>query len=203
MCASPACDCAAAVASAAGDSGSSAEYYCRLLAAMRARGVVDVYLEALLPRVQAARAARGLAPLPLPATVLTLDVLAGEYAVCRLAGDAAVPAALLAPPAELCSVTRTAAELSIVCAAAAAPAPGTGVRVEAGWRCLRVRGPLAFDVVGILAELSSTLAAARVPLFSLSTYDTDNVLVSGAHLHDACAALRARGHVVVAAAAVT
>ena len=59
-----------------------------------------------------------------------------------------------------------------------------------------MRGPLAFDIVGILAELAGTLAAARVPLFSLSTFDTDYVLVNGVHLRDAITALRARGHVV-------
>jgi cation transport regulator ChaC len=201
LCASPRCACASAVAAAAGASGANADYFARLLAAMRGRGVRDAYLEALLPRVQAARRGAGLPPLPLCAHALALDVLAHEYAVCRLPAGAAIPAAVFSagPPDALCSVTRTDAEVSVVCeagAAAAVAAAAAAARVQGGWRALRVRGPLPFDAVGILAALAGALAAAGVSLFSLSTFDTDVVLVGAPRLADAVAALRAAGHAV-------
>jgi hypothetical protein len=125
---------------------------------------------------------------------LALDVLPGRFAVCRLSADAAVPAALLARP--LVSVTRTPAELSIVCAEESAPADA---RSEPGWRCLRVRGPLAFDLVGVVAALVAPLAAAGVSVFVVSTFDTDYLLVKEASLPAARAALSGAGHVVAGA----
>lgn len=43
----------------------------------------------------------------------------------------------------------------------------------------------------MLAGLARPLADAGVPLFALATYDTDVLLVPGARLGDAIAALRA------------
>lgn len=123
---------------------------------------------------------------------LAVDVRPGEYVVARLAPDAPVPAHLLDPAAPgLVSVTRTDAELSVVCAAGAAP---EGARVEHGWRLLTVRGPLSFTLTGIMAALAGELAAAGVTLFALSTYDTDHVLVRGEDLDRALAALREAEH---------
>ncbi|MFD5095604.1 ACT domain-containing protein [Amycolatopsis thailandensis] len=125
---------------------------------------------------------------------LAIDVRPGEYAVARLAPDAPVPANLLDPGEPvLMSVTRTPEELSVICPAGLAPA---GATVEDGWRLLSVRGPLAFTLTGIIAALSSELAAAGVALFSLSTFDTDHVLVRGSELERAVKALRESGHEV-------
>jgi hypothetical protein len=127
---------------------------------------------------------------------LAIDTQPGEYAVARLAADAPIPAGLLDhAPDVLISVTRTPGELSIVCPAELVP---EGSAVEAGWRLLTVRGPLEFTLTGIIAAISSELAAAGVALFGISTFDTDHVLVKSAELGRAVAALRASGHEVVA-----
>ena len=123
---------------------------------------------------------------------MTLDVLPGRLAVCRLAPSASVASWMQAGP--LWSVTRTDAELSVVCAEGAVP---EGVTAETGWRALRVRGPLAFELTGILADLARTLAEAGVPIFAVSTFDTDVLLVKADRLDDAIDALRAAGHEVV------
>jgi len=70
--------------------------------------------------------------------------------------------------------------------------------VETGWRALTVRGPVEFTLTGILAALSGALAAAGVPIFALSTFDTDHLLVKDADLDRAIAALREAGHDVAA-----
>lgn len=119
---------------------------------------------------------------------LTLEVLAGSYAVCRLDATAAPPEWAAGP---FVSVTRTDAELSVVCAEAAVPA---GVRAEGGWRCLRVRGPLGFGMTGILASLASPLASSGVSIFVLSTYDTDYLMVQERDLDRARDALSRAGH---------
>ncbi|TKG62607.1 ACT domain-containing protein [Prauserella endophytica] len=125
---------------------------------------------------------------------LVIDVQPGEYAVARLDATAALPSQLLDPiDGELVSLTRTATELSVVCPAAVAP---QDAEVEADWRLLTVRGPLAFTLTGIIAALSSELAAAGVALFSLSTFETDHVLVKAPDLGRAVIALKAAGHEV-------
>ena len=69
-----------------------------------------------------------------------------------------------------------------------------GVRRQGGWRCLAVRGPLPFELTGVLASLASPLAAAAVPIFAVSTFDTDYLLIPGDDLEAAVAALDAAGH---------
>lgn len=128
---------------------------------------------------------------------LTVGVQPGEYVVLRLAADAPVPVALLAPTDGFVSLTRTGDELSVVCqVSAAVPAD----RSEPGWRLLTVRGPFEFTLTGIMSALASALAGAGVSLFALSTYDTDHLLVKDADLDRAIRALREAGHEVLAAA---
>jgi hypothetical protein len=112
-------------------------------------------------------------------------------AIVRLEPDAAVPGWASRPDAGLQSVVRTRAELSIVCPEAHVP---PGAPAERGWRALEVSGPLDLAATGVLAALIVPLAEAAVPVFAVSTYDTDYVLVPGGRLPDAAAALRTAGH---------
>ncbi len=123
---------------------------------------------------------------------MKLVVLEDELAVVRL--DASDPTPTWATQGILSSVTRTAEELSVLCAAAAIP---TNVQAERGWRCLRVAGRLDFSLTGVLASIASPLATAGVSIFAVSTYDTDYVLVRGQSLAAAIEALTAAGHEVV------
>jgi hypothetical protein len=122
---------------------------------------------------------------------LTLTLLDGKFAVCRLDADAPLPGWIAGGP--LVSITRTAEELSVVCPEAAVP---EGVCCERGWRCLRVAGMLDFSLVGVLAALAAPLAEAGVSVFAVSTFDTDYLLVKGQNLGRAAAALRQAGHSV-------
>ena len=121
---------------------------------------------------------------------LRLRVMPDEYAVWQLSPDAPLPQA---DPTEFLSITRTADELSIVSPVSAVSA---GAQVETGWRCLQVVGPLAFELTGILAALATPLALSEIPIFVISTYDTDYLMVKSHDLERACAVLRAEGHVV-------
>jgi hypothetical protein len=103
---------------------------------------------------------------------MKLVVLEDELAVARLGATDPIPA--WAAQGNFSSVTRTAEELSVVCAAEAIPA---NVQAERGWRCLRVAGRLDFSQTGVLASIAGPLAAAKVSIFAVSTYDTDYVLV--------------------------
>jgi uncharacterized protein len=120
-----------------------------------------------------------------------LDLHATLLAVCRLPAEAAVPSWADQAFRPLVSITRTADELSVVVPQAAVP---SGVQAEPGWRALSVRGPLPFHLTGILVSLAAPLAEAGVPIFALSTHDTDWLLVGHDRVGDACAALENAGH---------
>jgi hypothetical protein len=117
-----------------------------------------------------------------------LRVLPERLAICRLEPDAPFPAWLLHEGATLWSVTRTPDETSIVCVED--DVPPAIERVEHGWRALQLRGPVPFEAIGVIASLTEPLAAMGVPVFVLSTWDTDLLLVRHAHLPRAIEALR-------------
>ena len=119
---------------------------------------------------------------------LSFRVWEGRWAVCRLAPDAEIPAWV---STGFVSVTRTPHELSIVCPQESVPGD---VQAERDWACLQLRGPFAFTLTGILASFLAPLAEARVPIFALSTYDTDWVLIPASRLDDALRALSFAGH---------
>ena len=121
---------------------------------------------------------------------LRLTVLPGEFSVWRLAANERLPSI---EGGSFLSMTRTDDELSVVSASADVPA---GARAETGWRCLRVEGPLPFEMTGVLADLSAPLAMAKIPIFVVSTYDTDYLLVKAVELENACSALRHEGFVI-------
>ncbi len=120
---------------------------------------------------------------------LSLFLLKGDFAVCRLKQDAPQPD--WGQQGQFYALVRTPDELSIVCAERFVP---PGVPCERGWSCLGVAGPLDFSLVGILASLSASLAQAGVSLFAVSTFDTDYLLVKTRDLEKALAALSAAGH---------
>jgi hypothetical protein len=92
-------------------------------------------------------------------------------------------------------VTQTAEELSIVCEETRVPA---GVRVERDWVALKLDGPFPFAMTGVLTSFLQPLAEAGVPIFVVSTFDTDYVLMKRGKLEGAMKALDAAGHELAA-----
>jgi hypothetical protein len=110
--------------------------------------------------------------------------------VCRLARNAEIPQWALSGGG-FASVTRTADELSLVCAESLVP---QGIQCEPGWRIFKIEGPLDFALIGILASVAQPLAEAGVSIFTISTYDTDYVMVKQQDLEKAVRALAAAEH---------
>ncbi|HRK30769.1 MAG TPA: ACT domain-containing protein [Tepidisphaeraceae bacterium] len=92
------------------------------------------------------------------------------------------------------SLTQTEEELSIICDESAVPRDVN--KVERGWRCFKVVGPLDFGLVGILAKLSAVLADVNVPIISISTHDTDHIMVRDVNVKEATEALRKAGFAI-------
>ena len=120
---------------------------------------------------------------------LRLRVLAGRFALCRLEPQAAVPA--WASGDGLVCVTRTSEELSVVCPEDRVP---SDARQMGGYVAIGVAGPLAPELVGVLASMATPLADASVPIVAIGTFDTDYLLVRAVDLDRAMTALRAAGH---------
>src|SRR5271154_1302248 len=118
---------------------------------------------------------------------LVLKLLPGELAILQLPPDAAIPAWLSLSAKPLVSATHTADELSIVCPFHEVPA---GTKCEAGWRAFRVEGKQDFSAVGILSSIVSPLAGAGISIFSISTFDTDYILVRAEVVEKARSVLR-------------
>ena len=119
---------------------------------------------------------------------IKLTIVDGSFSIHRLACDAPVPADVLRE--SFFAVLRSAAELSLVCSSSV---PVEAEKTSAGWTCLQVAGPLDFAMTGIIAAISTTLSAASVPVFVVSSFDTDCILVRDHDLDQAVAALRADG----------
>jgi len=120
---------------------------------------------------------------------LVLRLLPGTYAISRLDASAAIPS--WADGDGFVSISRTAAELSIIGLAGRVP---SGVRSEGGWRALELAGPFPFEAVGIAAAVLHPLAAGGIGVLLVSTFDTDVLLVKAAHLERARDLLGTAGH---------
>ncbi|GAC1444224.1 MAG: ACT domain-containing protein [Vulcanimicrobiaceae bacterium] len=122
--------------------------------------------------------------------IRTLDE---EFALARL--DARAPVPEWIGGRDLIAVVRTRDELSIVCRSDVVPNDVSDVR--RGFRGLAVVGTLDFGLSGVIAGLTRPLANAGIPIFSISTFDTDYMLVRGERLADAKAALAQAGYDVL------
>ena len=123
--------------------------------------------------------------------LLTLTVLPGRYAISKLDPKAEVP--LWAREGQFVSITRTTAELSIVCPEDQVPA---GDSCVPGWRVLKCEGPLDWALTGIVASLADPLADAGVAIFPIATHDTDYLLIREPQLEHAVRALTSYGHAI-------
>lgn len=123
---------------------------------------------------------------------LGLSILKETFAVCRFSPTEKIPDWAL--KGSLYSVTKTSDELSIVCPQELV---GKAEKIDMGWRVFKIEGPLDFSLVGIIANLSSTLAKGGVSVFVISTYDTDYVLVKEENLEKAIELLSKAGHKII------
>jgi len=115
--------------------------------------------------------------------------LPGSYAIVRLGPDALVPN--WAARGDFTSITRSADELSIVCPADNLP---PDVHSPHQWICLKLEGPFPFSQTGVLLSFIEPLSTSGIPIFALSTYDTDYVLVQEPDSERALDALHHAGH---------
>lgn len=126
----------------------------------------------------------------MPNPTFVFHVHPEHLAICRLPADAPIPAWA---QGGFVTVSRTATELSIVCPQRHVPA---GVQQERDKVALGIAGVVPMTTIGLLAALCGALAQAAVPVFVISTFDTDYLLVSAERFPAARSALTGLGHEV-------
>lgn len=88
---------------------------------------------------------------------------------------------------EFIFIGKTDEEKSVVCLTKDAPDNTTDR--EDGWRAFRIEGLLDFSLTGILAKIASHLAEKNIPIFAISTFNTDYVLVKAEYEMEALSVL--------------
>jgi hypothetical protein len=120
---------------------------------------------------------------------MKLHLLDLELGVIRLEPTDPIPDYVWDSP--FYSITRTASELSLFLGADCIPA---SVEASREWRALHVVGSLDFEVSGIISGLTLPLAAKQISVFSISTYETDYLVVPANRVEDTMEILKSAGH---------
>ncbi len=121
---------------------------------------------------------------------MELKVIPQSFSVCQVADYSQVDWS-----APFCFPGKTDEENSLVCPSDAVPA--NVLKWDDGWRAFRIEGVLDFSLIGILSAISSLLAAQKIGIFALSTYNTDYVLTKAAQFPQALATLREAGYTIL------
>jgi len=121
---------------------------------------------------------------------MNLQVLPQAFTVCQISDVSAVDFTR-----DFVFFSKTDEELSLVCETTHVPAD-TLLR-EDGWRAFRVSGVLEFSMVGVLASLSSLLAAEGISIFAVSTYNTDYIFTKADVFERAIATLSCAGYAIL------
>jgi hypothetical protein len=103
---------------------------------------------------------------------MRFKVVSGQFAIAQLPAGSPVPT--WANHGAFSSVTATPEELSIVCQESAVP---EGTTAQRGFTCLQLEGPFPLDSVGILHKFLGPLVKERIPIFAISTFNTDFILI--------------------------
>ncbi len=121
---------------------------------------------------------------------MRIQALPIRFSVCKIGEDISVS---LKQPFTF--VSSTDQELSLVCPTEHVPA--LTIAREDGWKAFRVEGELDFGLVGILARIASILAENGIPIFAVSTYNTDYILTKEKSFGDALHCLAQAGYEVM------
>ena len=67
------------------------------------------------------------------------------------------------------------------------------ISVQKGYRLITFDMVLPFSMVGFIAKIATKLAKAKIPIFVISAYSTDHILVKKAYVNKARGCLKSLG----------
>lgn len=117
-----------------------------------------------------------------------------ELSYVRLGPHEVVPDWALTD-APLVSVSATASETSVLCLSSAIPRDAV-VRQQGPFNVFEVDGPLDFALTGLLSAIVTPLGDAELTVFTVSTFDTDWIMVPTFESDRARALWKRAGHII-------
>lgn len=120
---------------------------------------------------------------------MELKIIDKEFAICKVEDFSQINL-----NDEFIFVGKTDNELSVVCEMESIPNNCT--HTDRGWIGFRIQGELDFSLIGIISKLSAILAENKIGIFTVSTYDTDYILVKKENIEEAKEALRDNGYII-------
>jgi uncharacterized protein len=123
---------------------------------------------------------------------MTIIVLPNLYSIYKFRNDAVLPKWIFT--SEFYSITKTKEELSII--TVQKDFLSTDILVSKDWRILKIEGPLDFSLTGIIADISAVFKKHEISIFTISTYETDYIMVKQKDLDIGLDALQVNGHKV-------
>ncbi len=122
-------------------------------------------------------------------TILNFELLEGNYTIHQIDPGGRIPLNIFG--SGFFSITKTAEELSIVCLKSIEI---DDLNSSPDWSCMKLTGPLDLSLTGVLANISKLLSDAEIPIFVISTYNTDYILVERIKTEKAIKTLKSAGH---------
>lgn len=123
---------------------------------------------------------------------MNLTVLGNSYSIYRFSSESSLPEWVYS--SDFYSITRTKEELSVV--TSQNHFVSNDILCSREWKIIKIEGPLDFSLVGIIAGVSAILSSSEISIFSISTYDTDYILVKQKDLNSAIETLAKNGYTI-------
>ena len=120
---------------------------------------------------------------------MQIKVINEDFTVCKVKNFSQINL-----EAEYIFIGKTDEEKSVVCLTK--DLPDNTTEREDGWRAFRIEGILDFSLTGILARIASVLAENNIPIFAVSTFNTDYVLIKKEFEMKAYEILEQAGYIV-------
>ena len=123
---------------------------------------------------------------------MNLIILKKRYSIYKFKSDCVLPGWVYL--SDFYSITKTKDELSVI--AIQTDSISEKITCSKDWRILKVVGPLDFSLIGIIAGISIILKEKKISIFTISTYDTDYILVKQNKLNIGIKALRDKKYTI-------
>ena len=117
---------------------------------------------------------------------MNLSLLPGIYSIYKFKAGSSLPEWIYS--SGFYSITKTKDEISVV--AVQRSSVSEAVNCSKDWRILKIEGPLDLSLIGIIAGICAILKDKKIPVFIISTYNTDYIMIIQDDLNKGIEALK-------------
>jgi hypothetical protein len=118
---------------------------------------------------------------------MVLHKLETDFTVCKIQNISEVDF-----KRDFIFLSKTDDEISLVCESDYVPS--NAIISEPNWKALKISGILDFGLVGVISKISGLLAAADIPVFIISTFNTDYILLKSINFDNGVQVLADNGY---------